>query len=137
MPVSKESLPCSGKVWQGESLANWLFSSLWQKKVWWMNRSANRLLIVSTNLDGSSLANHGWFTKFAKLSPRQTSPLYGIHMTISWCYCVFIIIVIDLQKLLTLHMRAWLLDDKTSWTWTCLLQATLLVSTKFYHQVVC
>ena len=33
-----------------------------------MNRSAKRLLIVSTNLNGFSLANHGQFIKFAKLS---------------------------------------------------------------------
>ena len=38
------------------------------KKVWRINRSANRSLIVSTNLDGFSLTNHGRFTKFAKLS---------------------------------------------------------------------
>ena len=42
----------SGKVWQGKRLANWLFLSLWWKKVWWISRSANRLFIVSTNLDG-------------------------------------------------------------------------------------
>ena len=43
-----------------------------------MNRSANRLSVVTTNLDGFSLANHGRFAKFTKLSPRQTFPLYGI-----------------------------------------------------------
>ena len=37
-------------------------------KVWQINRSANRLLIESTNLDGFSLANHEQFAKFAKLS---------------------------------------------------------------------
>ena len=65
----------------GGSLANQLFSSIWQKKVWRINRSAYRLLIVITNLDGFSLANHvqfnldGFslanhvqFTEFAKLS---------------------------------------------------------------------
>ena len=50
----------------------------WQKKVWWINRSTKRLLIASTNLDGSSLANHGKFVKFSKFSPNQTFPLYGI-----------------------------------------------------------
>ena len=40
----------------------------WQKKVWWINTSTNRLLIVNTNLDGFSLVDHGWFAKFAKLS---------------------------------------------------------------------
>ena len=57
----------SGKVWRGESLANWLFSRTWRKKVWQINRLANRLLIVSTNLDGFNLANHRRFAKFAKL----------------------------------------------------------------------
>ena len=36
-------LPYSGKIWQ--------------RKVWQINRSANRLLIVNTNLDGFSVAN--------------------------------------------------------------------------------
>ena len=40
-------------------------------------RSANRLLIVSTNLNGFNLANHGRFAKFTKLSPCQPFPLYG------------------------------------------------------------
>ena len=38
------------------------------KKVWRINRSANRLLIVRTNWDNFSLVNHGRFTNFAKLS---------------------------------------------------------------------
>ena len=54
--------------------------SLWRKKVWQINRSANRLLIVSTNLDGFSLVNH---RQFAKLSPHQTFLLYGIHVAIN------------------------------------------------------
>ena len=58
----------------GEGLANWLISSIWRNKVWWIDRSANRLLIVSTNLDGLSLANFGWFANFAKLSHY----VYGI-----------------------------------------------------------
>ena len=53
------------------------------KKVWRINRSSNRLLIVSfTSFDGFSLANHGWFTKFA----IATFPLYGIWRTISVAY---------------------------------------------------
>ena len=69
-------LPYSGKFWQGETLANLLFLSIWRKKVWRMNRSANRLSIVTTNLDDFSLVNHG---QFANLSPHQTFPLYGIR----------------------------------------------------------
>ena len=57
---------------------NRLFSSIWQKKVWRINRSGNGLLIVITNFDGFSLANHGQFAKFAKLFPCQTFLLYGI-----------------------------------------------------------
>ena len=34
--------------------------------------------MVGINLDGFSLANRLRFAKFAKLSPRQTFPLYGI-----------------------------------------------------------
>ena len=49
----------------GESLTNWLLSNIWRKKVWRINRSTNRLLLVSTNL---SLPNHGWFGKLTKLS---------------------------------------------------------------------
>ena len=42
--------------------------SIWGKKVWQINTSANRLLIVSTNSDGFSLVNHGQCAKFAKPS---------------------------------------------------------------------
>ena len=63
---------------QRESLTNWLCLSLWWKKIWQMNRSANRLLIVSTNLDGFSLVNHGQFVKFAKLF-RYTVLIMLIH----------------------------------------------------------
>ena len=55
----------NGKVWQGKSLVNQLFSSFWRKKVWRINRLAIRLLVVHNNLDGFSLAKHG---RFAKLS---------------------------------------------------------------------
>ena len=48
------------------------------EKVWRMNRSAKGLSMITTNLDGFSLANRRRFAKFAKLSPRQTFPLYGI-----------------------------------------------------------
>ena len=69
---------------QWESLAGRMFGKLilfkcLAKKVWQMNRSAKGLLIVTTNLDGFSLANIRQFAKFAKLSTRQTFPLYGIY----------------------------------------------------------
>ena len=68
----------------------WLFSSIWWKKVWRINRSANRLSILSTKLDGFSLANDVQFTKFAKLSPCQTFLLYSImfQKLIRWAYCI-------------------------------------------------
>ena len=44
-----------------------------------MNRSSHKVVIITTSLDGFSLANHWRFTKFAKLSPCQTFPLYGTH----------------------------------------------------------
>ena len=46
------------------------------KEVWQINRSANRLLIVSTNLDGFSLANH---ERFAKLSRYMVDYRVSIH----------------------------------------------------------
>ena len=49
--ISHNMYTDSRKVWQVESLANLLFSSVWWKKVWRMNRSAKGLLIVNTNLD--------------------------------------------------------------------------------------
>ena len=76
---SSEDIPYGGKVWRGESLANWLVSNIWWKKIWWINRSANRLLIISINLDGFSLANHKRFAKFANVSPCQSFPLYGSY----------------------------------------------------------
>ena len=64
----KFKVPYSGKVWRAECLANLLFSRVWRKKVWRINRSAKGLSMVTTNLDGFSLANRRQFAKFAKLS---------------------------------------------------------------------
>jgi len=47
------------------------------KKVWQMNRFNQKVVTVSRNLNGFSLVNQEWFTKFAKLSPHQTFLLYG------------------------------------------------------------
>ena len=80
-------IPYSGKVWRAECLANLLFSSVWRKKVWRINRSAKGLSMVTTNLDGFSLANRRRFAKFAKLSPRQTFLLYGITPVRQSPYC--------------------------------------------------
>ena len=52
------------------------------KESWANYRSAFRLLIVSTNLDGFSLMNRGRFAKFAKLSPHQAFPLCGSKIEI-------------------------------------------------------
>ena len=62
----------------GGSLVNSLFLSVWQKKVWQINGSANTLLIVCANLNGFSWANHRQFAKFAKLSPTEL-PCYMQH----------------------------------------------------------
>ena len=56
-------------VWQGECLANLLFSGVWWKKVWRMNESVKRLLIVTATLDGFSLANRKQFAKYAPNFP--------------------------------------------------------------------
>ena len=49
-------------------------------KVWQINRSANKLLIISTNLDGYSSANDGRFAKFAKLPPPLNFPTIIVHL---------------------------------------------------------
>ena len=51
------NIPYSRKIWQGECLVNLLFSNVWQKKVWQLNRSAKGLLIVTNTLNGFSVAN--------------------------------------------------------------------------------
>ena len=51
---SHQLLPHSGNVWWNDS-----FQAFGERK-WWINRPAKRL-IVSTNLDAFSLANHEWF----------------------------------------------------------------------------
>ena len=56
-------------------LANLLFSSVWRKNVWRMNRSAKGLSMVTTNLDGFSLAN---CRRFAKLSRYM---VYSVQFT--------------------------------------------------------
>ena len=61
-------------------MANSPFSNIWRKKVWRINRSANRLFIVSTNLDGFNLANREQFAKIAKLF-RYT--VYGLRYNIA------------------------------------------------------
>ena len=63
-----------------------------------INRSAKRLVIVRTNLDGFSLANHQHLTK---LSLCQTFPLYS-NLSIRYyiLYCLHIIsIVVSFAKL--------------------------------------
>jgi len=42
-----------------------------------MNGFSQKVVIVSGNLNGFSLANQKWYAKFAILSLRQTFPLYG------------------------------------------------------------
>ena len=74
----------------GGSLANWLVSNIWRNKVWRINISANRLLIVSTNLDGFSLANRVRFAELSRYGIREDccireyrsdfSPLYWHSM---------------------------------------------------------
>ena len=64
-----------GKIWRMDS-----FRAFGERKFGKLaNRSANRLLIISTSLDGFSLVNHGRFAKFANVLPCQSFPPYGIY----------------------------------------------------------
>ena len=63
------------------------------KKVWQINRSDNRLLIVSTNLDGFSLAKHG--PNSSNFPAIRYYTFYRCHYmhTCSTCirtYCMYI-----------------------------------------------
>ena len=83
----------SRKVWWKESLVNRLFSSIWRKIVRRINRSTNRLLIVSTKLDDFSLPNHRQFAKFTQLSPTKLS-----HYTVvSYHALLFELLLIDMH----------------------------------------
>ena len=44
---------------QRESLANFTVMSVWRGKVWRMDGFSHKVIIISKNLDGFSLANHG------------------------------------------------------------------------------
>ena len=78
------SIPYSGKVWWEECLANLLFSSIWQKKVWRMNRLAKGLLIVTTNLDGFSLVNHRQSANSPNFLPAKLS-CYTVYQVSFMC----------------------------------------------------
>ena len=83
----------SGKVWWREGgFGKVTLLSIWQKKVWQINRSANRILIESASLDRFSLANHQQFAKLAKLSPAKLScytvitSVYAYHFMSDFIY---------------------------------------------------
>ena len=61
-------------IWQTYS-----FQAFGWKKVWRMNRSAKGLLMVTTNLDGISLANRRQFNKLVNFLPPKLS-----HYTVSY-----------------------------------------------------
>ena len=74
------------KVWRIDSF--WAFG---ERKFGKFNRSANRLSIVSTKLDGFSLVNHGWFAKFAKLSPAKLF-CYMVYLSLDSPWPVMIVL---------------------------------------------
>ena len=74
----------SEKVWRGEMFGKFTFLSIWQKKVWRMNGSAKGLLMVTTDMDGFSLANCRRFTKFAKLFCYTVPNQLPMTVACSW-----------------------------------------------------
>ena len=69
-------------------MANLLFQ-VFGEKVWQINRSAKKLLIVNIDLNGFSLVNHGWLTKFAKLYPTKLSCFMALYLYMTIVYtCV-------------------------------------------------
>jgi len=76
-------IPHTWSTVKQESLAGQKFGEFTRfehlaKKVWRMNRFSQKVINVSINLDGYSLANQGWFAKFTKPSSNQTFSPYGI-----------------------------------------------------------
>ena len=58
----------------GEKFGELTLSNIWRTKVLGINRSANRLLIVSTNLDGFSFSESRMIRQI-----HQTFLLYNIN----------------------------------------------------------
>ena len=89
---ARKCIPYSGKVFQGKKFGEiTLFRHL--AKNFGINRSAKRLLIVSTNLDDFGLVNHRQFTNFAKVPPPTfpgiwytEEPVYYRHLGTN-CKC--------------------------------------------------
>ena len=80
-PATINLLLYSGKVWRGESLVNLENCPLFAKL------KPSKLVLIINNLLADLLIRQTFFcqilenSQFAKLSPRQTFPLYGISST--------------------------------------------------------
>ena len=69
-------------------MANFTVMSVWRGKVWRMDGFSHKVIIISKNLDGFSLANHGQFAKFAKLSPAKLSRYTVNEVLVQYKYIV-------------------------------------------------
>ena len=112
-PLLRQSIVYSvlygGKFWQGNTLASWLVLSIWEKKIWWINRLANGLLMINTNLDGFSLPNHGRFAKFANVSSTKVSLhtvfiMFVIFPHLHLCIYMFYLMIIYIIYMMHLHV---------------------------------
>ena len=88
-------IPYSGKVWQGESLANLANRQRFAK----LKPSKLVVIIITLWLDlfirQTFLCQTLKRSKFDKVSPRQTFPLYGICIIFIWSHKKTIIIQFD------------------------------------------
>ena len=75
------------------------FEHLVKESLWRINRSANKLLIVSTNLDGFSLANHGRFAKFTNVPPHQSFSPYSIAGKLAICNDIYLYAVLWMKTI--------------------------------------
>ena len=77
-----KDIPYSRKGWQIYSFR------AFGKKVWWINRSAKRLLIVNTHLDGFSLVNQGRLANSPDFPPakcyRYMVPCFAMFVFQLW-----------------------------------------------------
>ena len=128
---------------QRESLANSLFSSIWRKKVWRINRSANRLLIVSTNLDRFSLVNHGRFAKLSCYTVQHFNYLLcmcvgmGDYKNFMSRYIMRIIILIIAQYHLTV-LQSLNCEEKMEafYSYACFCAINLTITMLFYDNIM-
>jgi len=67
-----------------------LVSSIWWKKVWQMNRFSQKVIVISRNLEGFSLANHRRFPNSPNFLPAKLSRYTVCDEEHNWLTVIFL-----------------------------------------------